>query len=232
MCALWLLGGAARAEDVEGSRDETQDAPLLAKRSQTPAAEVPAGPHELIVFRGTLLFNEYVYRAILQLPADAKATHETARKIAGAIALFLRDAGYELATVRAQVVGDQIEVQVDEGQLDKIILANAGAVTTVRFKLELNLPRDVFNRRELERQLPILARRFHLRSYAYELWPAQRPLFDDEGPQLGDVEELRAVPLFRGGRAYELRILADPDPWGEGFGPEVVINGRVGVEAG
>lgn len=196
-----------------------------------PAQARAAARRELVVFKGTLLFNEFVYRALLDLPPDAKATPELARRVAGRLARFLRDAGYELATVRARVAEDQIEVDVDEGQLDKIILLNAGAITTVRFKLQLRLPLDVFNRPLLEQQLPLLAQRFRLRAFAYELRPSQQEP-DTPGPQLDAVEELKAMPFMRSGRAWELRILADQDPWGTGLAPELVADSRVGLEGG
>ena len=185
---------------------------------------------ELLVFKGTVLLNEFVYRAVLRLPPDATATPETARWVVGQIAGFLRDAGYDLAKVRAQVKDEHIEVDVDEGALDKVLVIGSGWISALRLRAALNLPLDVFNRRLFESQMAHLAGRFGLHGYDYELWPVH--VIDNSAVQLDGVEELRALPLLRKARGYELRIFAKAEPWSIGFAPEVVINGTVGVGVG
>src|SRR5579863_2564237 len=58
-----------------------------------------ASQKPLLVFRGNLLFSEYVYRSFLQLPQEARATPEEARSIADKLRTFLRSGGYDLAVV-------------------------------------------------------------------------------------------------------------------------------------
>src|SRR5207302_9049803 len=94
-------------------------AALVGQRAAAAETLVPERP--LLVFHGNVLLNDLLYRSLLDLPAGAKATRERARSVASRILSFLRRAGYELATVRARVVGDQIDLEIDEGQLDKLI---------------------------------------------------------------------------------------------------------------
>ncbi len=223
--AALLLCAAAHAE---AAASDLPPAPVL---SGTNATIPPPDEHELLVFKGTLLLNEFVYRTVLSLPPDSTATPATAHKVARELASFLRDAGYVLAKVRAQVKGTRIEVEVDEGALDKIILVGAGWINSLRFRAALNLPLDVFNRRLFELQMPRLARQFGMSGYKFELWPVH--LIDtDNTMQLDDMEELRAMPGIHPARGYELRIFAVSEPWGTGFSPEVQLGGSVGYGLG
>lgn len=228
--ALLVFAAATSAlADRPGGGDPLSAAgPVLRGSSALPSAQ--AAP-DVLVFKGTRLLSEYVYRAVLKLPPDAQATPAMARTVAATLADFLRDAGYDLATVRAQVTGSQIEVSVDEGALDKIIVAGTGWITALRFRGALDLPLDVFNRRAFEAQMPRLARRFGLRGYRFELWPVQ--LIDkDNAMALDGIEELRALPMLQPARAYELRIFAETEKWGSGFSPEILLNGRIGTGVG
>src|SRR4051794_24942009 len=213
-----------------GARAGPSPAPPAAPVFAGSNAAAPDAPRELLVFKGTVLLNEYVYRAVLGVPRDAAAVPETARLVAEKLAGFLRDAGYDLAKVRARVKGDQIEVEVDEGALDKILVMGSGWLTALRFRAALDLPLHVFNRRLFEAQMPKLAKDFGLSNYKYEIWPVH--LLDaDQGASMKDIAELRAMPVVQA-RAYELRVLTRGEPWGTGFSPEVLIDGSIGVGAG
>ena len=226
LLALWLAAGAVQAGR---HLEKPPSAPVLSGSGTTAATE--SEPPELLVFKGTLLLNEFIYRAVLKLPPDAKATPQVARTVAEELAAFLRDAGYDLAKVRAQVKGEQIEVLVDEGALDKIILVGAGWINALRFRAALNLPLDVFNRRVFEAQLRRLARQFGFTSYQYELWPVHL-IDEDNGAGFEEIEELRAMPMIRAARGYELRVFAETEQWGSGFSPEVLLNGQIGTGVG
>ncbi len=221
--AIAALAAAARAAEPGG-----RGAPVLSGNNTT---AVQAHGQELLTFRGAQLLNEFVYRAVLKLPEGASATQETAREVAAQLAVFLREAGYELATVRTKVKAGQIDVQIDEGALDKIIVAGVGWLGALRFRAKLNLPLDVFNRRLFETQMPVLARQFGMRGYRFELWPVHL-LDEDNASMLEGVEELRAMPMVRPARGYELRIFAQNEPWGAGFSPELIINGPIGFGIG
>jgi hypothetical protein len=192
------------------------------------AAEVSERP--LVVFHGNVLFDELVYRSVLQLPESARATAAEESAVLAELLSFLRRAGYELATVRAKVVGDQIAVEIDEGQLDKIIVLGAGIFDTIRFRMELSMPAGVFNRPSLERQLRVLGERYRLRHYSYKLVPAE--VQESYGPQLEQLEPLLGLPGIQPGLRYQLHITIASTPWSRGFAPEVSIDSPEGLGAG
>lgn len=226
LCSSALAAGSS-------APDEPADAPVFTGSSTNVGADAPAPP-DLVVFKGTLLLNEFIYRAVLKLPKDTEATPQTAKVIAAELASFLGEAGYDLAKVRAQVKGGQIEVTIDEGALDKVIVVGTGWITAIRFRAALNLPLDVFNRRLFELQMPRLARQFGLRGYRYELWPVHLIETDNAGQldATGFGAELRALPLIRPARGYELRIFAVTNPWSTGFSPEILLGGSIGYGVG
>jgi hypothetical protein len=189
----------------------------------------PARGEVPLEFHGNVLFNEFVYRALLDLPDEARVSLSTARTVARQIARFLHDAGYQLATVRARVEGDHIRVDVEEGQLDKIVFLGEGAFETLRLKLELSLPFNVFNRPLLERQLKQTAARFQLQDFAYELVPVEEK---SSSFQLDEVTDLQALPFVKPGRPYDLRIFVQPTAWGTGFSPDLYIGGLEGLGIG
>ena len=218
-----LVAFAAGAEEPTA-----RDGPVL-RRSNIDVTAAPA--KDLLVFKGTTLLNEFIYRAVLKLPPRAAANAETAHLVAAQATDFLREAGYELAKVRAEVKGDQIEVSIDEGALDKIIFVGAGWITSLRFRAMLDMPLDVFNRRLFELQMPKLQQKFGMSNYTYELWPVH--LIDqDNVSALESVEELRAMPMIRPARGYELRIFTHGEAWGTGFSPEILVGGSVGFGFG
>src|SRR5438477_10534146 len=135
------------------------------------ASGVAKGP--LVEFHGNVLFDEFLYRSVLDLPENARATPAEARAVSAKLLGFLQRAGYDLAVVRAKVQGEQIMVEIDEGRLDKIIVFGEGLMETFRFKLDLSMPEGVFNRPQLERQLRALAERYQLNHYSYEPVPTQ-----------------------------------------------------------
>jgi hypothetical protein len=184
----------------------------------------------LVVFHGNVLLDEVVYRSALDLPASARATSVEALEVSARIRGLLRRAGYDLASVRATVKGDQIAVEIDEGRLDKIIVLGEGLMESFRFKLELAMPAGVFNRPILERQLSVLAERYRLRRYSYELVPVEA----QEGgePPAEKVDPVQAGLGIRPGQPYELRIHIASSPWSRGFAPEVSLASPEGLGVG
>ena len=175
------------------------------------ADEVAKRP--LVEFRGNVLFDELLYRSVLDLPESARATPAEAQAVSAKLFGFLRRAGYDLAVVRANVQGEHIMVEIDEGRLDKIVVLGEGFMETFRFKLELSMPARVFNRPALERQLRALAQRYQLRHYSYDLVPTE--VKESDGPQ-----------------RYELYIVVASSPWSRGFAPEVSIAAPEGLGVG
>ncbi len=187
-----------------------------------------AASQPLLVFRGNVALVEDVYRAALDPPVSGPATPEEARSVAVRLRRFLHLAGYSLATVEAQVEGEQIIVRIDEGRLDKIIFLGAGGFETLRLRLDLHLSEDVFNRPELERQLTGLAQRLGLSQFAYEIVPVEsvtpQPLQLDEFDPL----EKLSLGVVRPGRPYELHILVQPGVFHPGISPELEVNSLEG----
>ncbi len=192
------------------------------------ADEVAKRP--LVEFRGNVLFDELLYRSVLDLPESARATPAEAQAVSAKLLGFLRRAGYDLAVVRANVQGEHIMVEIDEGRLDKIIILGEGIMETFRFKLELSMPARVFNRPLLERQLRALAQRYQLRHYSYELVPTEMP--ETDGQDAEELEPPLGIRGFRPGQHYELYIVVASSPWSRGFAPEVSIESPEGLGAG
>jgi hypothetical protein len=191
-------------------------------------AAAAAAPPPLLVFHGNVTLVEDVYRAVLDLPANTKATQPTALSVAARLRRFLHRAGYALATVRANVEGDQIVVQIDEGRLDKIIFLGGGAFETLRLHVDLHLHDDVFNKPDLERQLKTLAQRLGLSEFAYEVVPVAN--IDAPQVQLPEIDPLEDMSfgLLRPGRPYELHILVQPGVFQPGVSPELEIDSLEG----
>ena len=187
-----------------------------------------AAAQPLLVFRGNIALVEDVYRAALDLPASTKATPTNARLVASRLRRFLHQSGYPLGTVRAQVAGDQIAVQIDEGRLDKIIFVGGGSFETLRLRLDLHLHDDVYNQPELERQLKALSARLGLSEFAYEVVPIENGA--KENVQLDDIDPLEelSLGLVRPGRPYELHVLVHPGSFQAGLSPEIEINSLEG----
>lgn len=184
----------------------------------------------ILVFSGNLVLNEEVYRALLDFPADAEATTANARLVRSRLSDFLRRSGYELSKVRTQVKDGQILVKIDEGRVDKVIVLGQGAFTTLRVKLDLSLPHDVFNRPLLDRQLKWIAEKYDLRNYRYELVRVGRAVHF--GPQIEDLGLIQNAPLIPPAAPLELRILLEGFEWQTGFSPELALNSFEGLGIG
>lgn len=190
-----------------------------------------AASQPLLVFHGNVALVDGVYLSVLDLPAGTPATPASARLVTLKLRRFLHQAGYVLATVRAQVDGQQIVVDIDEGRLDKIIFLGAGSFETLRLRLELHLQADVFNKPDLERQLKALAQRMGLAEFAYEIVPvAGKP----QGSRLEEIEPLEELSMgvIRPGRPYELHILVQPGAFHPGLSPEIEVDSLEGGGVG
>jgi hypothetical protein len=64
------------------------------------ASDVAKRP--LVEFRGNVLFDELLYRSVLDLPKSARATPAEAQAVSAKLQGFLRRAGCDLAVVRAR----------------------------------------------------------------------------------------------------------------------------------
>ncbi|HUJ25512.1 MAG TPA: hypothetical protein VLW85_05815 [Myxococcales bacterium] len=186
----------------------------------------PARDRPLLVFRGNVALVDDVYRGVLDLPKGSKATPELARTVGQRLRRFLHVAGYILATVKTEVQGDQIVVDLDEGHLDKIAFIGADVFQTLRLKMDLRMPEKVLNKPELEKQLQGLSDRLHLEEFSYELVPS--PDFPQTGPQLDQMGLGDELSMFMPGFPYELHILVVPGKFHPGLSPQIGIDSLEG----
>ncbi len=191
-------------------------------------AAVPERP--LLSFSGNAVLNEEVYRAVLDLPDEAQPTASNARLVRARLLDFLKRAGYELASIKTKVEGGQIHILIDEGRVDKVIVLGQGAYHTLRVKLELSMPYNVFNRPVLERQLKELAAKHQFETYRFELVPIEKD--EHVGPQIVELPKIQDIELIPPERPYELRISFSKKDFQTGFAPEIVFNSLEGVGIG
>ncbi len=236
-----IVFSQARAGRAQAPATTTSPAPppkLPEDNEPLPPAQVwvkeTSEAPELIQFSGNLVFNDYALRAMLLLPKGAGPDVRTAQAIVVQLTRFLKKAGYDLARVEATADGHFIHVDINEGHLDKVIITGESAVNTIRLRLELQQPFDVFNRPELEARLRALSTRMNLTDASYtivkthELPQTTPKIFE----QLQAMKELRDAGLLSSPGVYELHISIRQGTWGKGFSPEVVIGGLDGLGIG
>lgn len=212
---------------------------LVAVAPASAAADAPApGPETpssaaaplRLSFRGnTVLFDE-VYLAVLSLPEDARANEVTAALVRSQLLAFLHKSGFELAHVLVRPNGDALMVDIDEGALEKVVFRGQLTVQTLRLKLALNLPHDVFNRPALERELDALARQLGIERVWFELVPTEE--VKHVGPQIEQLPDLPGLALVKPRRAYELHIFTAEREWDTGFGLDLRSGFPDGLELG
>lgn len=185
---------------------------------------------ERVVITGNLVMLEEVYRALLDLPKDAEIDRRTASRARAKILGFLRRSGYVLAQVGARVEDGKLHLEIDEGRLDKIIYPKLGAFSTVRMRLELVLPYDVFNRDSLVRQLKEISERHNYKNTSWEL--VRTASVTHEGPQLEDVPDLEDSPLVPEPGIYELHINVEEGPARLGLSPRLAYESPDGLQVG
>lgn len=194
-------------------------------------ALLPASAFAITIqIHGNLVLNEFVYRAVVQLPPDAAATQVTADQVADQIRSFLWHAGYELAVVQAVPEGAAIVVHVDEGQLEKVIFRNRGTWETIRLRLYLNLPHNVFNRPWLEARLDELRHQMGFQSAGFEL--RDIPQMTHVGPQLEELHPIPGLKLVQPPRSKELFVQLDRADWRPGAHFRLILNRLDGLVAG
>ncbi len=176
------------------------------------AAAVRAAPP--IDIRGNSVIIDEVYRAVLELPADAQVSDQTARLVRRQLLKFLRNSGYVLARVKSTVENGRILLEIDEGRLEKIVFLGAGTVRILQAKLDVRLPGHVFNRPHLERCLAALRKKYSLEETSYRLVPVKT--VRHRGPQIEQwvpgLNDLLPPP-----GSYELHITLGRPEWGMGL---------------
>ncbi|MDP2269608.1 MAG: hypothetical protein Q8K32_02680 [Archangium sp.] len=181
---------------------------------------------------GNLVLPDTVYANILQFPEGARPDLVTAGQLAAQVHAFLLSSGYELAEVSATVDPDGLTLHIDEGQLERVIFRGRFTVRMLRFRLALNLPREVFNRPHLEREVAERSAALGIEPPVWELVETTPP--PHESAQLDATPSLLIAgrALVRPGRRYELRITFGPPAWNTGVGLSVRTSYLNGLELG
>lgn len=171
----------------------------------------------LVTIHGNQVLIDEVYFSVLRLPAGARADQATAGSVEKRIRRFLHRAGYTLATVSARVEGHTIAVEVDEGKLEKVVFIGRGPLTTLQLKLALSLPKHVYNKPLLDRQVARMKKKFGLRDVTYRI-VLTNPPDDHSGRQFEELGSYLGDDLIVPSGKYELHILlggrSDTRGWG------------------
>jgi Surface antigen variable number repeat. len=194
-------------------------------------AAAPAAEHSpQIRIHGNHLLSEEIYRAIVYLPPGAAADQATANVVVRQLFSFLYRSGFVLASVKAHPTDDAIDVNIDEGRLDKIVFIGASSLMTLRLKLELDLPNHIFNQSSLRRQLKQFGEKYGFHDLTYRLVPTS-PI-DHEGPQLSNLWTVQGYDMLPPQSHYELWITVGNKEWGTGLGINLTYDFPDGLEPG
>jgi hypothetical protein len=173
-------------------------------------------PDTLVVV-GNQVLSAQVYRALVNLPENARLTHRTAERAERDILRFLRLAGYELAEVHVSLLGKQLIVQVDEGRLERVVFLGSTGLGTLRLQLMLDLPGRVFNRPDVEEQLERFRREEGLRITEYQIITVDTST--RSRPQV--PRELGGLVLMPRAGRYELHVRMNEPDYPSGLGLEL-----------
>lgn len=182
--------------------------------------------------RGNVVFLDEVYQALAApvLGEVAKVDDASSELLRQRLLGFLNAAGYELASVRVRPEGGRFVVDVDEGRLEKVVWRGRLTVQTVRFKLALNLPHDVFNRPALDREMRSLAAKLGMARAWYELVPTEE--VEHLGPQLEQLPTINGHELVKPRQQWELHIFFTEKEWDTGLGLDLRTGYADGLELG
>lgn len=185
-----------------------------------------------IELHGNEVLTDEVYRAALGR-TTGPATEALATELASRAEAFLRAAGFELGTVDGRAHEGRIHLFVDEGLLEKVVFRGRLTFQMLRLKLALDVPRNVFNRPSLERQLAMLSVQLGIEPPEYELVPTAT--VKHVGPQvetLGPLGTVKGMALLHPRHAYELHLRFKEHEWAIGPGLDVRVTYLDGFEVG
>lgn len=191
-----------------------------------------AKPPFPIRFEGNLVLPDEVYRAVLDVPAEALPEPETAQLVADQVQRFLLKGGYELSTVAVLLDDGGLTVRVDEGRLEKVVFRGRFTLPMLRFKIALDLPKDVFNRPQLEREVRLRAKELGIEPPSWELVETSAPKHQGvqvtESPGIVIAGRTMIGPQQR----FELHFTFGEPAWSTGLGVDVRTSWMDGLEVG
>lgn len=191
-------------------------------------------PRVSVHITGAKVMPPEVYLDLIHLPDEAAPDEQTAAVVRQQLFDFLLRTGFELATVAAHPSARGIEVDLDEGQIERVLFLGQLSYQQVRFKLALLLPNDVFNRPLLDRQVRELSDSLHLPGVRWEL--VQTGEVVHHGPQVTELPGQMAISLqgdevIHERRPYEVHIVF-PETEGSGPGIDLRTSYLDGLELG
>jgi hypothetical protein len=196
--------------------------------------DVVVSPRLALHIEGTKVLPPEVYFDLIKLPEHARPNEATAKEVQKQLLEYLLRTGFELATVTATVTDDGIDLEIDEGQIERVLFLGKLSFQQVRFKLALLLPNDVFNRPLLDRQVRELSASMHLPGVHWELVRTSEVVH--LGPQVTQLPAqldlaLQGDQVIHERRPYEVHILF-PEGTGSGLGIDVHSDYVNGLELG
>jgi hypothetical protein len=185
--------------------------------------EVAISPRVALHIEGAKVLPPEVYFDVVKLPEHARPSEATAKEVQRQLLEFLLRTGFELATVSAVPTDDGVDVDLDEGQIERVLFLGQLSFQQVRFKLALLLPSEVFNRPLLDRQVRELSASMHLPGVHWELVRTTEVVH--VGPQITQLPPqlnlaLQGDEVIHERRPYEVHILF-PEATGSGLGIDV-----------
>lgn len=185
-----------------------------------------------IRFSGNLVLTDDVYRAVLDVPPEALPEPETAQLVADQVQRFLLKSGYELATVQVVLEEGGLSVRIDEGRLEKVVFRGRFTLPMLRFKIAVDLPKDVFNRPQLEREVAQRAKELGIEAPTWELIETPSP--EHEGVQVEETPTLVIAgrSIIRPKQRFELHFTFGEPAWSTGLGVDVRTSWMDGLEMG
>jgi hypothetical protein len=211
--------------------------PVLDGGASTGAALLKGGvsltkPPFSIRFTGNHVLPDDVYRSVLDVPAGSLPDTQVAQNVADQLQRFLLKSGYELSTVSVVLEEDGLWVRINEGRLEKIVFRGRLTLPLLRFKIALDLPKEVFNRPLLEREVVLRAKELGIAPPTWELIETEE--VPHQGVQVLETPDIviAGSSIIRPQQRFELHFtLGEPD-WSTGVGIDVRTSWMDGLEIG
>jgi hypothetical protein len=237
--ALLALGSAATADGGDpfpdagafrlGAPDPNDDGGTL---EYYPDGGLSPGVPAWLHLSGNRILPDEIYRSLLGLTDDSQPGPDSAPWIETRIYDYLVENGYELASVRATANPDGgVDVNIDEGRLEKIVFRGRLTAQTLAFRLALYVDQEIFNRPALERQIAALEKQIGVKVVKWSLVPTANPTH--VGPQLDTVmPAVEGFELLHTRDKYELHLFFEEHEWGTGVGLDLRSGYIDGLEVG
>jgi len=183
-------------------------------------------------FTGNVVLPDEVYRAVLDVPSEVLPEPDAAQLVADQLQRFLLKSGDDLSTVTVALEGGGLTVHIDEGRLEKVVFRGRFTLPMLRFKIALDLPKEVFNRPLLEREVARRAKELGIEPPTWEL--IETGTFKHQGVQMLETSTIVIAgrSLIRSQQRFELHFTFGELAWSTGLGVDVRTSWMDGLEVG